>query len=50
MPGPYMMHASTTEEDYEYLARHMSNALKNKTIRSCGTDGEKAIMNGFRKC
>ena len=50
MPGPYMMHASRTEEDYEYLARHMSNALKNKTIRSCGTDGEKAIMNGFRKC
>ena len=50
MPGLYMIHASRTEEDYVYLARHISATVKNNTIASCGTDGEKAIMNGFRKC
>lgn len=49
MPGPYMIHACRTEEDYEFFARNLSTGLKHKPVPFCGTDGEKAIENGFRR-
>ena len=49
MPGPCIIHARRSEEDYEYLARHISEGIKHKTVVICGSDGEKAIHNGFRR-
>lgn len=50
MPGPYFLHATRKEEDYEYFGRTLSNAIKNKLVTCVGTDGEKALKNGLQKC
>lgn len=44
-----MIHAYRTEDEYEFLARNISAAIKHKTIRACVSDGEKAIQKGFRR-
>ena len=49
IPGPYMLHATKTEVDYEFFARHVSQSIKHHPITTVGSDGEKAIQNGFRK-
>lgn len=49
MAGPYMIHATKCEADYEFFARHISEAIKHKKVLACGSDGEKALQNGFRK-
>jgi len=49
MPGPYMLHGTRSEEDYEFFARHISTGIKHKAVVACGSDGEKAIRSGFRR-
>ena len=44
-----MIHARRETEDYEFLARNIGIHLEKIKITTCGSDGEKAIMAGFRR-